>query len=161
MSIVGDGPERAGLVQLARELGVTDRVNFAGLVAHDDLLPYYQSASAFCFPSASEAAATAPIEALACGLPVVATPAGILGELLTAHDVGALVPEDSDAIAEAMLRITADRQQLAKRSEAARRLAEERFDWKRIVAAYSEVYEEAVSRRTGSVRRPPSGATSH
>ncbi|EFB77435.1 glycosyltransferase [Subdoligranulum variabile] len=69
--IVGDGPERATLEQLAEELGVAHRIRFAGMVAPADVPCYYALADAFVSASTSEAQGLTYIEALAAGLPLL------------------------------------------------------------------------------------------
>ena len=102
--IIGDGPDRPRLEQQACRLGVDRRVTFAGFVA--DPLPLLQRAALFVSSSRQEGLGNALIEALACGLPVVATdaPHGPR-EVLAGGRFGALVPVgDAAALADAMAR---------------------------------------------------------
>jgi len=100
---IGDGEERANLMQLADEMGIASDVRFLGQVPNP--LPYMQHATVFALSSVHEALPTVLIEALAVGLPVVATdcPSGPR-EILCDGAYGALVPVgDSFALAHALL----------------------------------------------------------
>jgi glycosyltransferase involved in cell wall biosynthesis len=70
-TVVGDGPERALLERVARQLGVSDRVRFLGALGHDEAVRVAQSARAFVLPSVGEAFGVAYIEAMAGGVPAI------------------------------------------------------------------------------------------
>lgn len=102
LMFVGDGAGREGLLSLARELGVVDRVILAGF--QHDPTPFYQTADLFALSSDYEGFGNVIVEALACGLPVVSTdcPSGP-SEILEGGKYGRLVPVgDVDALAEAL-----------------------------------------------------------
>ena len=102
LMFVGDGDGREALLSLARELGVTDRVIFAGF--HPDPTPFYKTADLFVLSSNDEGFGNVIVEALACGTPVVSTdcPSGP-AEVLENGKWGRLSPVgDADALAEAM-----------------------------------------------------------
>jgi len=100
--ILGEGPLRAELEQLARELGITDHVAMPGFAS--DPWPYFHAASALVSSSRFEGLPTAPIEALSCGCPVVATDCpGGTAEIVRPGREGLLVPvDDSSALAVAL-----------------------------------------------------------
>jgi glycosyltransferase involved in cell wall biosynthesis len=105
--VVGDGPDRGALEALARELGIAERVRFAGLRA--DVDAWLRTADALVLSSRSEALPTVLLEAMATGLPVVATNVGGVGEIVEAERSGALVAaEDVDALGSALARVVAD-----------------------------------------------------
>jgi glycosyltransferase involved in cell wall biosynthesis len=81
LKIVGDGPLRAELESLADELGVGDRVEFAGEVRREELPAIYREATLFVQSSLHEAQGMALLEAAACGLPIVGTGVGTLADL--------------------------------------------------------------------------------
>jgi glycosyltransferase involved in cell wall biosynthesis len=87
LDIVGDGPLRPQLQQLARELGIEQAVRFCGDIDHAALPVVYQRASAFVISSRHEAQGMVAIEAAACGLPVVGTRVGVVPELTDADAV--------------------------------------------------------------------------
>lgn len=101
--ILGDGPLRNSLGNLARELGVADRVDLAGFVANP--MPFMRNAAAFVLTSRAEGFGNVLVEAMACGTPVVSTdcPHGP-AEILDYGRFGRLTPPgDPDALAAAIL----------------------------------------------------------
>lgn len=88
--LVGDGPLRSNLEAEAAELGVSDRVKFEGMVA--DIWPYLARSDVFVLPSLYEPLGIAAMEAMAAGLPVIATATGGLVELVQEGITGYLVP---------------------------------------------------------------------
>jgi glycosyltransferase involved in cell wall biosynthesis len=100
LALCGEGPERAPLAQLARALGIADRVRFEGDVA--DVAAHLRAADVMAQPSRREALGTAVLEAMALGTPVVASATGGLVDLL-AGGAGLLVPPgDAAALADAL-----------------------------------------------------------
>jgi glycosyltransferase involved in cell wall biosynthesis len=105
--IVGQGAEEAGLRLRARALGVADSVRFTGGVA--DAAPLLRAADASVLPSRSEGMPLSLLEAMACGLPVIATGVGGSLEVLGGGGLGLLVPpERPEALAAAMARVLGD-----------------------------------------------------
>jgi N-acetyl-alpha-D-glucosaminyl L-malate synthase BshA len=139
--MVGDGPDRAPAELLARQLGVSDRVVFLGKqmrVAH--LLPI---ADVMLVPSEMESFGLAALEAMACGVPPVASRVGGLPEVVTDGVDGYLAPVgDTGAVAEAALRLLEDSALHARLAAAARNTAETRFPTTRIIPQYEEFYRE-------------------
>jgi len=82
LKIVGSGEELQNLTKLAESLGVKDSVDFMGSVSHDRLLPFYLLADVFVLPSYSEGMSVALLEALACGVPSVASEVGGVRKLI-------------------------------------------------------------------------------
>jgi colanic acid/amylovoran biosynthesis glycosyltransferase len=115
LDCAGDGPLRNIVEQWAVSLGVADRVRFMGLVSHPQLLSRLRLGewnvallSSVVTPNAHEGIPVILMEAMAAGLPVVATETGGVPELL-AHGVGLLVPErDPEAIAAALAQLASD-----------------------------------------------------
>lgn len=105
--LAGQGPDEAELRELARKLGVAERVRFLGPVPHGELPILLNAADVFVLPSSSEGLANAWVEALACGTPVVTTPIPGAKELITDPDWGRLVARDGSAIAAAVTAILA------------------------------------------------------
>jgi N-acetyl-alpha-D-glucosaminyl L-malate synthase BshA len=126
LRLVGDGPSRAEALALAASLGVADDVEWLG--ERDDLAPLIAGAAAFLLPSASESFGLAALEALACGVPVVATRVGGVPEVVTdgqvgfLHDVGA-----RDAMAQSVGRLADDPALRARLAAAARAHPPARF----------------------------------
>ncbi len=117
--IVGDGPERGALETLAGQLGISDRVMFAG--TQDDVEEYHRRSRVYVMTSKDEGLSIALAEAMASGLPAVVTDVGELRELVNDGRNGFLVPPcDVDALADRLLRIlSADEERELMASRAA------------------------------------------
>ncbi|MFZ0751992.1 MAG: glycosyltransferase family 1 protein, partial [Pyrinomonadaceae bacterium] len=120
-----------------------DRVAFTGFVADEDLAALYSGALGFIFPSLYEGFGLPPLEAMACGTPVISSDATALPEVV--GGAGLMVkPTDEDALCEAMLNLLNDsrlRQEL--RRKGLERASE--FSWQRCAAETVNVYRTAVS----------------
>jgi N-acetyl-alpha-D-glucosaminyl L-malate synthase BshA len=139
--LVGDGPEREDSEREAERLGVAKHVRFLGkLDAIADLL---RAADVFLLPSSTESFGLAALEALACGVPVVASNVGGLPEVVD-ESCGALVPVgDVDALAGKSIELLRD----AKRWDGARKAAVDRartFAAESIVPQYEQLYQQVV-----------------
>jgi glycosyltransferase involved in cell wall biosynthesis len=97
LTLVGDGPQRASLEELVRELGVTDKVDFLGAVAHTQVEYVLQSTDVFCLPSFAEGVPIVLMEAMAMELPVVASQVMGIPELIEDRVNGRLVRPGSRA----------------------------------------------------------------
>jgi N-acetyl-alpha-D-glucosaminyl L-malate synthase BshA len=141
--MVGDGPERASAEAEARELGVSGATYFLGKI--DAVAPLLASADLFLLPSQNESFGLSALEALACGVPVVASRAGGLVEVVVDGATGALRPVgDVAAMADAALEILGDRARWNAMSAAAAADARERFAQEDIVARYEAFYERTI-----------------
>lgn len=136
-AVVGTGPDRDRLEALANDLGVRDRVQFAGAVNHDRLPLYYSAATLFAMP-----ARTAPpdvegfglvfLEANACGTPVIGARAGGVPDAVRDGETGLLVPPDApDALAEAALGLLTSPERVAALGQQGRRRVLEKAHWGR------------------------------
>lgn len=102
LTIVGDGPDRGRLEGMTRRLGLERRVAFTGLVA--DIRPHLEASDLFVLPSRFEGYPAVMIEALAAGLPVVATPSSpAMDEILVDRSFGRIAPADPIALATAIM----------------------------------------------------------
>ncbi|HVS14975.1 MAG TPA: N-acetyl-alpha-D-glucosaminyl L-malate synthase BshA [Thermoanaerobaculia bacterium] len=144
--MVGDGPEREAAEAGVRSLGLEPAVEWLGnLDRVEDVL---RSADLFLLPSRQESFGLAALEALACGVPVVATRAGGLPEVVVDGECGALREVgDVEGMAEAAIRLLEDHELHRRYAAAGRRRALERFDRARVVEQYREVYARAIARR--------------
>ncbi|MFF7632732.1 glycosyltransferase family 4 protein [Kitasatospora sp. NPDC008050] len=138
LRIVGDGELREPLTAQARSLGLGDRVEFSGGLLGADLLDAYARAEAFVLPSDKEGMPLAALEAMAAGLPVVATDVPGSAELL--RGVGLLAAPQPAALAAAIDRLAGDR---ALRAELAERSAghARRYSWAAVATRVEEVYD--------------------
>jgi glycosyltransferase involved in cell wall biosynthesis len=140
--IVGDGTQAAALRQRSAALGLEDKVRFAGRV--EDLGPHFRQADCFVLASRVEGMPIAMLEAMANGLPIVATRSGRgVEEALEGGNAGLLVPvEDPGALARALGELLQDPARARALGEAARRRARD-FEPAAIAAAYEHVFETA------------------
>lgn len=137
--IVGDGPERAALEALARELAVESSVKFLG--KRDDAREWLWACDAYVNSSISEGVSLTILEAMAAGLPVVATSVGGTPEVVTSA-CGTLVPARSpERLAEAIRAIDRDRDGARAKGRAARARVESVFSLDRMVRDYADVYQ--------------------
>ncbi len=141
--MVGDGPERPRAAERAEALGVDDAVLFLGKhVAVEELL---SCADLFLLPSESESFGLAALEAMACGVPVVASHTGGLPEVVT-PGAGALLPVgDAEGMGEAAAALLSDPARWKAASEEARGVAVERFSVERVVPVYEGWYERILA----------------
>lgn len=105
--LIGDGPERDSLLDLAAILGVSDRVWFVGQQPPETIVDWLNAADALIVASHREGAPVVLLEALACGKPVIATDTGLAPLALRGHQTGIIVaPGNTDALTEAMAEAT-------------------------------------------------------
>jgi teichuronic acid biosynthesis glycosyltransferase TuaC len=140
LTIVGSGPWELRLRELTRRLGLDERVSFAGSQPQERLRSYYAAADALVLASSREGMANVLLESLACGTPVVATPAWGTPEVIDAPAAGRLAAERSEAAL-----ATALRELLETRPDrtATRRHAE-RFSWEPTTRGQLALFERVV-----------------
>ena len=95
--LVGEGPQQAALATRAREAGIADAVRFAGYVAQEATPAWYRTADVFALPSDFDNSPNVVLEAMASGLPVVATDVGGLGDYISPPRNGLLIERGSRA----------------------------------------------------------------
>jgi sugar transferase (PEP-CTERM/EpsH1 system associated) len=143
--LVGDGPERSVLQDLVAALGLEDSVWMAG--DRDDIPELLASMDVFVLPSLGEGISNTVLEAMASGLPVVATRVGGNPELVEDGVTGLLVPVgDVTALANALQTLIDDPAQCEQMAHAAVRRVQRDFDWERTVASYLQVYDDLLGR---------------
>jgi glycosyltransferase involved in cell wall biosynthesis len=139
LCLAGEGPDRAGLQALAGELGIANRTVFLGEMQY--IAALLAGSSLLVLPSLSEGISVALLEAMARGLPVVATRVGGNIEVVSHGQTGLLVETRSpQALAEAMLTIYQNPPLARQMGEAGRQRVEEHFDARRMVAQYEALY---------------------
>jgi glycosyltransferase involved in cell wall biosynthesis len=107
--VVGEGPERSALERQADDLGVRDRLSLPGAVGQDEIDSWFAAADVFCLPSLAEGLPVVLMEAMACGLPVVAPRLMGIPELVEDSVSGVLVtPARADELADALERLLAN-----------------------------------------------------
>ena len=152
LDVVGDGPSRPELETARSALGLDSHVRFHGY--REQVGPYLASADFFILSSISEGAPLALLEAMASGLPGVATDVGGIREVIVPDETGYLVPAQSpEALADAMLRIQAEPGRLDRMGRAARRRVEEQFSLCSVVGRYEDLYVQCLGRSAPGVSR--------
>ncbi len=149
--MVGDGPDRPGAEDLARDLGLEDHVTFTGKQTHiERLLPL---GHVLLLPSELESFGLAALEAMACGVPAVSTRQGGLAELITDGVDGFLEPVgDIQAQAKRVVELLSDDQLYARLAGAARQTAQGRFCATLVIPEYERYYEEVCARAQVAAR---------
>lgn len=143
--IVGDGPQLAYLKETLEREDLEQRVGFAGWVGSGDLAAEYRRASIFVFPSRHEGMPNAVLEAMASGLPVIATRIAGNEELVMSEETGILIPpDDPDALRDALRRLLVDEAAREGMGRAARRRVETAFSWEKTTADYLTFLERAA-----------------
>lgn len=151
--IAGDGPLRPAMERAVVELGMTAVVRFAGWI--DDLPGLYATMDVCALSSLNEGTPVALIEAMAAGLPVVATSVGGVPDLVEDERTGLLVPSrDPEALAEALLRLAARPDERRSFGAAARARVAERYSASRLVDDVEKLYIEALRDRRGKAGGP-------
>lgn len=151
--LVGDGPEMPRCQALVRELGLEDKVWLPG--DRQDIAEWLRAFDVFVLPSLGEGISNTLLEAMASGLPVVATRVGGNPELISDGLNGTLVPPgDPETLAQTLLGYALDPALGQRRGDAGRRRVDDDFVIERMAAAYAAVYDELLG-RTGTA---PAGA---
>ena len=144
--LVGDGSERDVLIAQASARGVAHAVTFAG--HRDDVPARLAAADIFALPSRSEAFPNALLEAMAAGLPVVASSVGGILELVENGRTGLLVPAgNAFALADRLCLLMANPMHGAQLGASARIEVEARYSFDRMVAAFERVYLDELLQR--------------
>ena len=146
--IVGDGPQRDELPQLAAQLGIAERTQFVGAVAHTEVPHWLHQLDIYAAPSRldSESFGVAVIEAGACGLPVVVSDAGGLPEVVVDGETGLVVPRDDvPALQAALKRLVLDASLRERLGTAGRAHVERHYEWGRCVDLMERCYTETIA----------------
>jgi len=151
--IIGDGSERDRLVDRADQRRVRHAFTFLG--QREDVPALLAEADIFALPSRSEALPNAILEAMAAGLPVVASDVGGIPELIAHERTGLLVPPgDAAALAGALLRMMNETGLAGRLGQAARVAAETHYSFDRMVTAFDACYMNALAGRSVAAVEP-------
>jgi glycosyltransferase involved in cell wall biosynthesis len=144
--IVGDGPERSALEEATAQLGIESCVDFLGYVK--DVEKVFPTLDVFLLPSLTEGIPLALLEAMACGLPVVATAVGGVPEVVRHEESGILIPPgDPVALAEAMGRLLDQPAERSRLGTNARARVHDCFGLEKMAGAYRHLYSEVYQQR--------------
>jgi glycosyltransferase involved in cell wall biosynthesis len=152
-TVVGDGPELDALKELARRLGLAERVRFTGRVYHEELPAHYQGAQLFVLPCYMEGGyqdnlPNVLLEAMACSVPVISTRMQGIPELIEDGVSGLLVePRDVGGLAAAIRRLMDDPALAERLGRAGRARVAEHFDQVRSVERLAALYRRQLEAR--------------
>lgn len=141
--IVGSGALSKQLKEMTLELGIFDNVIFTGYVKDSDLPYYYSACDLFVLPSISggEGFGIVQLEAMACGKPVICTDLPGVNEV-DKNEVASIhiPPKDSEALANAIIKLLENEKLAREMGENGRKLVEEKYTWERVAEETGEIY---------------------
>ncbi|RMH71056.1 MAG: glycosyltransferase family 1 protein [Gemmatimonadetes bacterium] len=140
LDLIGEGSQREALQYLIQQEGLADRVRLPGWIPHHKLAAYYQQADVVALTSRHESFCLSILEGMACGLPAIATPVGVLPEVIQPGQTGFIVPiGDARAVAEALIRLAhhPERDTMGKRATIR---IQHQFRWEPLVAQLIHLY---------------------
>jgi glycosyltransferase involved in cell wall biosynthesis len=141
--IAGDGPQIDVLKSLAKELGIEERVIFLGWQSREQLMKCYQGANVFLFPSRHEGMPNALLEAMASGLPVIASCIAGNEELVVDGKTGYLVrSEDIESLQDALKKLLSDAALREQMGMASRQYVEANYSWESTAQQYALLLEK-------------------
>jgi teichuronic acid biosynthesis glycosyltransferase TuaC len=151
--LIGKGPDRQSLEELACSLGVADRVEFMGGMLHNEALAELAHCHVHVMPSIHDAFGVAHVEAMAAGVPAIGGEATGAEDIAAAGEGMTLVPPgDVTALARAIDRLVGDPGELDRVGEAARRTVAGHFSWSRNAEETVALYNAVADRRIRSAR---------
>ncbi len=148
LRLIGDGPQRAELQQLAKDLGITDCTTFVGRVSHTQVPQELARIDIFAALSRldSESFGVAAIEAGAAGLPVIVSDVGGLPEVVLHNQTGLVVPKNDPALAAAaLLRLVQDPGLRERLGSAGLQHVKNNYAWSACIQTMIEVYEKVIA----------------
>lgn len=141
--IAGDGPQMELLKSLAHELGIQDRIHFLGWQSREQLIEQYQKSNLFVFPSRHEGMPNAVLEAMASGLPIVASQIAGNEELVLDGETGFLFPsENVEALSLALKKLLNDVALRQQMGTASRSRVEKCYSWENTAEQYAILLEQ-------------------
>ncbi len=142
--LIGDGPERGTLEQLARELGLQNRITFSGVQSRDEIMRAMAEARVIVIPSRQEPFGMVALEAMSAGKPIVAARVGGLPEILSGADALFFEPDDVSSLVETLeraLNVLAHNPKFGERNR--ERIL--RFSMDHMIAGYTTVYSSILA----------------
>ena len=145
LRLVGDGPHRSELERLAKNLGISDRIEFKGWIDKEMVTREYQHANLFVFPSRHEGMPNAVLEAMASGLPVIASKISGNEELVNHGVTGLLVPpENFMELGRAVRSLLEDTEKMKKFGAESRSRVESNYTWESVAIEYLDLFQRIV-----------------
>lgn len=144
--VVGGGPLLPHMKKEAKKKRLEKNIVFSGPVSQDELIKYYQTASIYVLPAHYEGLPTTLLEAMACGMPVVATNIPAISSVMEGEDVGFLVsPKKPEELSQAIVKLLGDEDLSQRMGEKARKLVEEKYNWGIVVEGIMKKYDELLT----------------
>lgn len=145
IEVVGTGDAKTELDQLAEELGVSDLIHYVGSVPYDRLEQSYQYADVFVLTSFSEGMPSVILEAMGCGLPIIASDVGGNNEIVREGENGFLIQgDDVETLAQRLAALISDAGLRNRMGQKSRELSLD-YDWAKIMGEYTKLYQPYVS----------------
>lgn len=141
---VGDGALKFELEQLSKKLHIEKNVQFVGFIDQNTIITYYNAADVFVLPSLSDCFPMVILEAMASGLPIIASDIGGISELVINNENGLLVqPNHSGLLADSIIYLLDNDDIRNKFGKRGRKLADN-YSWKKIAETTQSIYEELL-----------------
>lgn len=146
LKIVGDGEYRKYLEELTMNSGLSESIEFLGLIPNTEIPTHLRNADLFLLPSLFEGLPLTLLEAMACGLPVISTPVSIAPEIIKNWNNGIIVPFKSpDAIADAVITLLSNTKLRETYAENSATAAKETASWESIYEKYQTLYQSIIN----------------
>jgi colanic acid/amylovoran biosynthesis glycosyltransferase len=150
LRIAGDGPSKEQLKTLTEKLGITERVDFLGFLTEDEVIAELQKSDLFVLPSFVEGLPVSAMEALAIGVPVIATNIAGTSELVEDGKTGLLIrPSDSQALAKAIVTMMNDHEFRLRAAKLGRQKVVDEFDINKETAKLNECFLDSCNSGVG------------
>lgn len=148
LSIVGDGPYRGYLEEMAKQYKVEHMIEFWGHKEKNDIVPYYRNADIFILPSQKEGMPNVVLEAMACGLPIIMTPCQGAEELIDGNGF----IEETDTFPDRLVEMINDAEGRARMGARSRENACNSFGWKKTADSYEKIMKESSRSENNSIK---------
>ncbi|MFA4833851.1 MAG: glycosyltransferase family 4 protein [Patescibacteria group bacterium] len=146
--ICGVGEEGKKLKELAKRLAVDNKILFLGYIPYSELPKYYAVSDVFCRPSLTEGLGNVFLEAMAAGVPVIATPVGGIPDFLKDNETGWFCRvKNSESIAEKIKLILDQKNAVSVKNvlDNARKMVEEKYEWDKISKQMDNIFNKITS----------------
>jgi glycosyltransferase involved in cell wall biosynthesis len=145
LDIVGSGPFKKDLELLTMKNKLQNKVNFVGFVENEQVHEYYERSHLFFNMSIDEGYGMNGIEAMAAGLPIIATGVGGYSDMVIEGKNGYLVDvADAHTLAKRIEDLLQDNKKISNMGLCSRKLAEEKFDWSIVISKYQQLYKQVL-----------------
>ncbi|MFH1127091.1 MAG: glycosyltransferase family 4 protein [archaeon] len=139
--ILGDGPEKQNLVNLAKKIGISENVDFVGIVNPKDIVNYYSRAYVTVSPMKIESFGKVILESLSCNTPVISTDYGVPKDIKGCGIYGSK-SDDIEFFADAMINLIKNKKLREQLGSKGRKIIIKKYQWKMIAKELLKVYEE-------------------